>query len=67
MINLIFMLETIKSYIENLPEDTFDIFYQKYIFEVQDINITKEVSGVKTDDILSLDRLIARLHKELND
>lgn len=60
------MLETIKSYIEELPEDTFDTFYQKYIFEVQDINIAKEVSGVKTDDILSLDRLIARLHKELS-
>lgn len=60
------MLETIKSYIEDLPKDTFDTFYQKYIFEVQDINIAKEVSGVKTDDILSLDRLIARLHKELN-
>lgn len=59
------MLETIKTYIKELPEQDFDDYYQNYIFEVQDQNITAEVSSVKTTDILSLDKLIARLHKEL--
>ena len=61
------MLGTIKAYIKDLPEDTFDVFYQKYIFRVQDMNIEAEVNSVKTNDILSLDRLIARLHKELQE
>lgn len=59
------MLETIKSYMQDLPEDSFDEFYQKYIFDVQDQNIETEVGSVKTSDILSLDKLIARLQKEL--
>lgn len=59
------MLGTIKSYIQDLPEDSFDEFYQKYIFDVQDQNIETEVGSVKTSDILSLDKLIARLQKEL--
>ena len=60
------MLGTIKAYIEDLPEDTFEDFYQKYIFEVQDQNIEAEVGSVKTTDILSLGKVIARLHKELH-
>lgn len=59
------MLETIKTYIKELPDEDFDEFYQNYIFEVQDQNIELEVSSIKTADILSLDKLIAKLHKEL--
>lgn len=59
------MLETIKSYINDAPNIPFEEFYQRYIFRVQDMNIESEVAGVKTDDILSLDKLITRLHKEL--
>lgn len=59
------MLETIKAYIKELPDEDFDEFYQNYIFEVQDQNIELEVSSIKTADILSLDKLIAKLHKEL--
>lgn len=59
------MLETIKSYIKDLPDTSFENYYQNYIFEVQDYNIEKEIRSIKTPDILSLDRLIARLHKEL--
>lgn len=65
MANLIFMLETIKSYIADLPDTPFEEFYQKYIFEVQDQNIMAEISSIKTTDIMSLDRMIARLRKEL--
>lgn len=59
------MLETIKSYIKDLPCTSFDLYYQKYIFDIQDQNIFTEVNSIKTNDILSLDRLIAKLHKEL--
>ena len=59
------MLDTIKSYISEVPNIPFEEYYQRYIFQVQDMNIEAEVSGIKTDDILSLDRLIAKLHKEL--
>ena len=59
------MLETIKTYIDELPELDFDDYYQNYIFEVQDQNLELEVSSLKTADILSLDKLIAKLHKEL--
>lgn len=63
MVNWIFMLGTIKAYIEDLPEDTFEDFYQKYIFAVQDQNILQEVSGVKTTEIIELNKLISILHK----
>ena len=59
------MLNTIKAYITELPEYNFDLYYQKYIFNVQDQNIIAEVNSVKTNDIISLDRFIAKLHKEL--
>lgn len=59
------MLEIIKHYIEELQTTTFDDFYQKYIFSVQDINISKEISGLETDDIVSLNKLISKLHNEL--
>jgi hypothetical protein len=59
------MLNTIKTYIKETPDIPFDEYYQRYIFKVQDANIDAEVSSVRTDDILSLDRLIAKLHKEL--
>lgn len=61
------MLETVKSYIEELPDISFDTYYQRYIFQVQDQNIATEIHSINTDDILSLDRLIAKLSKELHD
>jgi hypothetical protein len=59
------MLNTIKAYITELSEYNFDLYYQKYIFDIQDQNIFTEVNSIKTNDILSLDRFIAKLHKEL--
>ena len=59
------MLETIKTYINELPEQDFEDFYQEYIFGIQDQNIDSEISSVKATDVLSLDKLIAKLHKEL--
>lgn len=59
------MLDTIKTYIKETPNMPFDEYYQRYIFRVQDANIEAEVGSIKTDDVLSLDRLIAKLHKAL--
>ena len=59
------MLDSVKTYIKNTPDTDFAEYYQRYICSIQDQNIVAEVNSVKTDDILSLDRLIAKLHKEL--
>ena len=59
------MLDTIKCYIKELPDQNFDDYYQDYIFRVQDQNLLTEVESIKTSDIMSLDKLIAKLHKEL--
>ena len=59
------MLDTIKCYIKELPDHDFDDYYQDYIFRVQDQNLLTEVESIKTSDIMSLDKLIAKLHKEL--
>ena len=59
------MLEPVKQFIREVPDIAFGEYYQKYIFRVQDQNITAEVNSVKTDNILSLDMLIDRLYKEL--
>lgn len=59
------MLDTVCSYISESSDTPFAEYYQRYIFSVQDQNISAEVSSIKTDDILSLDRLVARLSKEV--
>ena len=55
------MLTSIKSYINELPDMTFAEFYQRYICDVQDMNIKAEIEGVKTDEITSLSKLLSRL------
>ena len=60
------MLESIRNYIRTLPNTDFAEYYQRYICDVQDRNIITEVNSIKTDDILSLDKLITKLHKELH-
>jgi len=59
------MLDTVKSIIEELPDMPFDEYYQRYIFDVQDQNIQAEVSSVKPEDVMSVNRLIDRLYHEL--
>ena len=59
------MLDTITEYIKELPDQDFDDYYQNYIFSVQDQNLLAEIGSIKTSDIMSLDKLIAKLHKEL--
>ena len=59
------MLDTITEYIKELSDQDFDDYYQNYIFSVQDQNLLAEIGSIKTSDIMSLDNLIAKLHKEL--
>lgn len=55
------MLETVKSYIKEIPDISFGEFYQNYICDVQDQNILIEVQGAKTEDIITIEKLIDRL------
>lgn len=59
------MLETVKTYIDELPDIPFDQYYQNYVCRVQDQNIKIEIDSLKSDDILSLEQILARLHKEI--
>ncbi len=59
------MLSTVKSYILGLEDIPFYDYYQEYIFYVQDVNIETEVRSIKPNDVISLDKLIAKLHREL--
>lgn len=59
------MLETVKTYIDELPDISFDQYYQDYVCRVQDQNIRIEIDSLKSDDILSLEQILARLHKEI--
>lgn len=58
------MFNTIKQYI-NAETPEFNQFYQNYIQDVHDYSIGVEVSGLKKSDVLTLDKLIHKLYKEM--
>lgn len=56
------MLQTIKDYINNLSDESFQDFYTHYIMQVQDSNIDEEFKFLITHnnlDVLSVDKLIS--------
>lgn len=55
------MLDTIKTYIKEIPDVPFDEFYQGYICYVQDINVQAEINSVKSEEVMSLNKILARL------
>ena len=57
------MLETVKQYIKDIPDIDFDIFYQDYICEVQDQNVWAEIKNIKTEEIITLQRLLDQLNQ----
>lgn len=61
------MLDTIKHYINTLPDISFSQYYQKYINDVQDYTLGQEVKDLRNADILSIDKLIAKLMKEVDE
>jgi hypothetical protein len=59
------MLETVKQLISNSSNTSFAEYYQNYIMKIQDYNLGLEVKDLRNADILSVDKLIHKLHKEL--
>lgn len=59
------MLEILKQIIVSTPNTSFAEYYQNYIMEIQDYNLGLEVKDLRNADILSVDKLIHKLHKEL--
>lgn len=56
------MLQTVKEFIQNLPDESFQTFYTRYIMQVQDSNIEEEFKFLITHnnlDVLSVDKLIS--------
>ena len=62
------MLETIKEYINSLPEITFNEYYTNYMLDVQDSNIEKEFRQITESprtDVRFMDKLINNTMKGL--
>ena len=64
------MLETIRNCINEMQNDstTFEDLFLRYVTQVQDTNISKEISYMITNNIVSvelLDRAISDAFKEL--
>lgn len=58
------MLETVKKQIEDLPDISFEEYYQKYVFSIQDENI---YSTTSFSDItfFNLDKILGKIRREL--
>ena len=62
------MLEGIKAAISELPFISFEEYFQNYVMNVQDSNISYEVSFFIRNnfvDVLTLDKVISDLHREM--
>lgn len=51
------MLDTVKQYIKNVPDISFQQFYQLYVTSVQDSNIDREVSYLINRNILGVNSM----------
>lgn len=60
------MLEIVNNKISQLiaNKDTFDSYFTKYIFRMQDQNIESEVSGVEKHNILQVNDVAKLINKE---
>ena len=61
------MLNNVKQLIYSIQDNDvpFSQYYQQYIFDVQEQSIQYEVDQLKNADILSLERLIDKMYKEM--
>nr|DAJ50903.1 MAG TPA: hypothetical protein [Caudoviricetes sp.] len=60
------MLETVKSYILDLDDITFEQYLDQYAMYVQDSNISSEVTfNAKNLNILDIERLTQDQHERL--
>lgn len=63
------MLSTIKSYISNQEDISFDEYYNRYVMEVQDKNLNKEISymlSANSLNVLNMSILIKDTVERLN-
>lgn len=51
------MLETIKQTIAELADEPFDVFFTRYVIQVQDINIQKEIQSLQNCNSIDLDMM----------
>lgn len=51
------MLETIKQTIAELVDEPFDVFFTRYVMQVQDINIQKEIQSLQNCNSIDLDMM----------
>ena len=65
------MLQIVKDYIEDLPQDKFEDFYQQYVSHIQDEIINKDIQRAsklytQIDDMAPLVSCLNILTEELN-
>ena len=63
------MLNTVKDYISNLSNETFDEYYTSYIMYIQDRNIDRELKYLQNKNALnlrSMDQLIYHAMEGMN-
>lgn len=64
------MLETVKRYIASLPDTTFGEYYTKYIADVQDANIDRELKYLLNRNLidpLSMSVLVQNTYERLGE
>lgn len=59
------MLDTVKKYIQEIPDTDFNSYYQTYICNVQDENLEIE-SHISDNTFNDVRKLIARIRKEIS-
>lgn len=59
------MLETIKSFIVSLPEESFQDYYVKYILDTQDSNIEEEFAFLMKNNSLDVSMMSAMMDSEI--
>lgn len=58
------MLETIKSYIRELPDTDFNTYYQQYVLSVQDENLMSETQ-ISDSTFSSVSKLLVKIQREI--
>lgn len=59
------MLDTVKQYIKNVPDISFQQFYQLYVTSVQDSNIDREVSYLINRNVLGVNSMRILIHNTI--
>lgn len=58
------MLETIKSYIRELPDTDFNTYYQQYVLSIQDENLMSETQ-ISDSTFSSVSKLLVKIQREI--